>query len=150
MTWCAETGSIGCVKTIRRLRLSKRKACADIIDMNISDTQLDLVTQLMASASQRHRVISQNISNVNTPNYHTREVSFEKELESILSTDDLDAEQLATVITESEGLKERIDGNNVDLAREMGLMEKNSIIYSALSSVMASRLSILKTSITGQ
>lgn len=118
--------------------------------MNISDTQLDMVTQLMASAAQRHRVISQNISNVNTPNYHTREVAFEEELESLLSRDDLEAKHLSTVVTETEGLKERIDGNNVDLAREMGLMEKNSIIYSALSSVMASRLSILKSSITGQ
>lgn len=118
--------------------------------MNISETHLDLVSKLMASAASQHRVLGQNIANANTPKYHARQVSFEQELEDILDKENISTEDLGTVVGYAEGLKERVDGNNVDMAREMGLMEKNSIIYSALSNILASRLSILKSSITGQ
>lgn len=118
--------------------------------MNISESQIDVVSKLMAATATRHRVIGENIANANTPEYRSREVSFEEDLASILSEEELDTEHLDTAIQYATGLPARMDGNNVDVAREMGELEKNAIIYSAYSNILALRINMLKSSITGQ
>lgn len=118
--------------------------------MNISESHIDVVNKLMAATATRHRVIGENIANANTPGYRTLEVAFEEELKTILSQDDVDLNDLDPVVKYSTGLPSRVDGNNVDTAQQMGDLEKNAIIYSAYSNILALRMSMLKSSITGQ
>ena len=102
----------------------------------------------MTAAATRHRVIGSNIANANTPKYRTREVSFEDELSRLIAKEDLQPEDLETTVRHTVGLPTRNDGNNVDVAREMGQLEKNALIYSAYSNIMALRINMLKSSIT--
>ena len=41
----------------------------------------------------------------------------------------------------------RMDGNNVDIDQQMANLSENTLDYQSLESVMASRISILKTAI---
>ena len=41
----------------------------------------------------------------------------------------------------------RLDGNNVDIDQQMANLSENTLDYQSLESVMASRISILKTAI---
>lgn len=118
--------------------------------MNVSETQLDIVSKLMANAATQHRVIGENIANANTPEYRSRNVAFEDELTSILKREKIVPEDLESVIGFAKGLPARLDGNNVDVAHEMGQLEKNSVIYSAYSNILALRVNMLKSAITGQ
>ena len=46
----------------------------DITDMTVKPSQFDTLSQLIHASEQRHKVISNNIANVNTPGYIRREL----------------------------------------------------------------------------
>lgn len=50
---------------------------ADTTRMGVTPSQFELLARLVDASSLRHRVIAQNVANVNTPGYHRRDVSFE-------------------------------------------------------------------------
>ena len=94
----------------------------------------------------KQNVISSNIANINTPNYKTKELTFDNVLNKTLSTNNL---QLSTTnskhiqitpqvdhtkpqLKEVQGLEEQNDGNNVNLDTQMSEMAKNTAIFQAL------------------
>jgi flagellar basal-body rod protein FlgB len=99
--------------------------------------------------SERQKVISGNIANINTPNYKTKELVFEQELKK--SSDDL---RLKTThqhhiafdltkpnvkgpqLTEVKNLPEQNDGNNVSLDKQITEMSKNSVVFGALQAAI--------------
>ena len=48
--------------------------------MSIQTNQVDLLTRLLAASEQRQQVISNNIANVNTPEYRSLELQFDDAL----------------------------------------------------------------------
>ncbi len=95
--------------------------------------------------SERQKVISGNIANINTPNYKTKELVFNQELQK--ANDDLklktthnkhiefDLENQQTPgphLVEVQNLLEQNDGNNVSLDKQITEMSKNTVIFSAL------------------
>lgn len=95
--------------------------------------------------SERQKVISGNIANINTPNYKTKELVFNQELQK--ATDDLklktthnkhiefDLEEVKTPgphLVEVQNLLEQNDGNNVSLDKQITEMSKNTVIFNAL------------------
>ncbi|PKN13997.1 MAG: flagellar basal body rod protein FlgB [Deltaproteobacteria bacterium HGW-Deltaproteobacteria-24] len=95
--------------------------------------------------SERQKVISGNIANINTPNYKTKELVFEQELQQ--ANDDLklktthnkhiafDLENPKTTgpqLVEVQNLLEQNDGNNVSLDKQISEMSKNTVIFNAL------------------
>ncbi len=96
--------------------------------MSLTIPQSDLLARLMDVAQLRHRVISQNLANVNTPGYHQREVSFEDAFARALGKQgEKGALQVAPRVVEAQGGVARQDGNTVDLDRELGNLNKNSL-----------------------
>ena len=96
---------------------------------------------------ERQKVISGNIANINTPNYKTKELVFENELENVNKTKMLEmhktnSSHLGNINTsntnskpslvEVKGLEEQNDGNNVSLDTQMSEMSKNKIIFDAI------------------
>lgn len=104
-----------------------------------------LITQAMTAAGLRHRVIANNLANVNTPGYKALSVTFEEELSKRL---DNPAGVKAKVV-ESDA-PERVDGNNVDLDAELNAMTKNSLLYQAAAQILASRVGSLRSAISGR
>lgn len=103
------------------------------------------LNQAMTIASLRHRVIANNLANVNTPNYKALEVSFEEELSQHVGNP---AAAKPTVV-ESDS-PERADGNTVDLDRELGALNRNSLLYQAAAQIMATKFAALRSAISGR
>ncbi|MHC1700521.1 MAG: flagellar basal body rod protein FlgB [Humidesulfovibrio sp.] len=111
---------------------------------------------------QRQNVVMSNIANVTTRNYKPRKLAFEEDLQSALQ---LDARGKMTR-TDKGHLPSEFDVNGfkgkgltdykprvvygedvVDLDKEMGVMAKNSLMYNALSDIIAKSFSGLQTAI---
>lgn len=116
--------------------------------MSIQLSQLELLSHAMEFARQNHRVISQNIANVNTPNYQARELSFDSLLKSLEKNSD--SGQISALETRLvEGSPVRTDGNNVDLDREIANLKRNDLIFQTLSQLIGSKIDLMKTAMRG-
>ena len=108
--------------------------------INVMGAALDATTK-------REAIISNNIANVNTPNYKRKDIRFETELKNAFirangdSVDfrvkDLDLEALEPeVYTDYAKLSYRYDGNNVDINTENGIAAANQIKYNGLMEIL--------------
>ena len=98
----------------------------------------------------RHRVIADNIANVETPGFTRSEVMFEEKLrEALRSQRDNDDRfvQLTPEVRADRTSPARLDGNNVSIDREMTDMVKNSLDYEALIQLMGLKGAMLRTAI---
>lgn len=104
----------------------------------------------------RNEVISNNIANVDTPNYKRQDVEFESyllaQLEGANSSSlkktvagmDLDS-LTSTIYTDSNLLSYRLDGNNVDIDTENVELASNQLKYQALVSSINNEFSMIKS-----
>lgn len=112
----------------------------------------------------RNEAISQNIANVDTPGYKRKTVIFEDLLNKALedskfkgfgadkgrisiSESDLD-EVKPIVMEDNKSLSMRLDGNNVDIDKEMADMSKNTIQYNVLIQRISSSFRSIKSVIS--
>jgi flagellar basal-body rod protein FlgB len=107
-----------------------------------------LLAQILDAAAMRHRVIAQNVANVNTPGYHRREVVFEADLARALASGEQPGSVKPHVII-ADG-PERVDGNTVDIDREMNDLTRNALLYEAAAQLITSRLASQRASIAGR
>lgn len=109
----------------------------------------DLLFNQLSFRSDRQKIISSNIANINTPNYKTKDLVFESELKKVQDQNDLklsvtNSKHMASFETSKssteprlvtlKGLEEQNDGNNVNLDTQMSEMSKNKMIFDALQS----------------
>jgi flagellar basal-body rod protein FlgB len=124
---------------------------ADNTGMTIMPSQFSLIGKLLDAAATRQRVISQNVSNVNTPGYRRQEVRFEEELSRRLQDrPDVSLDDLAITVEETRGLPERADGNTVDIDAEMGQQTRNAVLYQTYSQLLATKLAMMRSAISGR
>jgi flagellar basal-body rod protein FlgB len=118
--------------------------------MKLSGSGFEILTQVMNAASLRHQVISQNIANVNTPGYHRLEVSFEDEMAKALRhTGGGPPPVVKPQVHVGDG-PERVDGNTVDIDREMGDLARNALLFEAAAQIVTSRISSYRAAIAGR
>lgn len=115
------------------------------METNVSG--LGVLAQLLDAAALRHRVIAQNVANVNTPGYHRREVTFEADLAKALATPGSPPAKPKVVVADGP---ERVDGNTVDIDREMNDLAKNALLYNAAATIVQSRVASLRAAIAGR
>ena len=100
----------------------------------------------MSRATQRHALLTNNLANVNTPGYKRRDIDC-----NITLTEEqnkfglLHPEDQPTTDTSSI----RVDGNNVDLEREVMTMSETELRYQTLTDMTANYFSQLKSVIQG-
>jgi flagellar basal-body rod protein FlgB len=109
---------------------------------------IDVLRRVMDAAALRHKVIAQNVANVNTPGYRRLAVEFEDEMGKALEAGTPVSEVTPTVVV-ADG-PERVDGNTVDLDREMGDLTKNGLLFQAAAQIAASRMASLKAAVAGR
>ena len=112
-------------------------------------SQYHLIGNALRNAEQNHRVVSQNIANVNTPGYQTKALSFDDFVKQVRSgeaenkfVDELPVERV-------DGLVDRVDGNNVDIDQQLGEAKKNALEFQTYSQLLAAKMSTLRKAITG-
>ena len=87
---------------------------------------LNQIESFMHLASFREALVANNIANLDTPKFRTRDVDFEAELRNA----QMDASgSFAPNVREVRGLVERPDGNNVDMDREGMLLAQSQLMY---------------------
>jgi flagellar basal-body rod protein FlgB len=109
---------------------------------------IGLLSRVMDAATLRHRVIAQNIANVNTPGYRRLEVTFEEDLARALATPAGGIPVKPRVVV-ADG-PERVDGNTVDIDQEMGDLTKNALLYQAAAQIVTSRMATLRAAVSGR
>lgn len=114
--------------------------------MHASDIS-ELLYQKLNYTSERQKVISTNIANINTPEYKTKDLSFEDHLNKIKSNDlklttthknhipfSSQTNSLSPMkLYEVENLEEQNDGNNVSLDKQISEMSKNAVMNDAIA-----------------
>ena len=111
--------------------------------------QMDLLGSALDASEKGHRVVSQNIANVNTPGYKTKRLEFEKLLEQLQSPDAKMGSEERLPVKDVAGLEDRVDGNNVNLEKEVAALKKNALEFQAFSHLLASRVSTMRRAISG-
>ena len=117
--------------------------------MRSFDAQVDVLGRLINAADMRQRVISHNLSNVNTPNYQRLDVDFESQLAAELGQSNKVTDATQPVIYQTPGLVARADGNNVDMDQEIGQMNKNALLQQAYLQLLGTELNQMRLAIEG-
>ena len=114
--------------------------------MNIQSDREATLLHLLAQTSKRSGVLNGNIANINTPGYKRREVSFEHAMAQAIERGGsmLEVEAETTIDEATPG---RIDGNNVDLQRELALKDQNGVLYDAYLTLLESHYRALDAAI---
>ena len=118
---------------------------------SLFESHIQLTGKVLDMRLMRQNVVMSNLSNIKTPNYKSRRLEFEADLQAALS---LDAKGKMTRTSDNhlpavfspdgfgpdmiKGFKHRIihGEDNVDLDKEMAVMAKNSLMYNALTTVL--------------
>jgi flagellar basal-body rod protein FlgB len=94
--------------------------------MPILDTpMLGVLARYLDVNAFRGAVLTSNLSNVDTPNYKTRDVDFSAEMQRALGGE----ASMAPVARPVRGLMERPDGNNVSADRESLLLAETQLRF---------------------
>ena len=112
-------------------------------------SQIDLLGHALRFAQQAHGVISQNIANVNTPGFMTKQLSFDQFLETVQTHNSDSSPPDDFQVEMAKGLVPRADGNNVDLDQEVANLKKNGLMYQAFSQLLAAKMDTMRRAITG-
>ncbi len=128
-----------------------------------ADKTPQLLKKALDSQSERHLLISSNISNIDTPGYKAKDIDFKGALRDALGSSDglamrtthsghigpnrSDIKGLqAQPFTEADASKS--NGNNVNIDKEMMKLAENQISYNATIQLIAKRSSTIRSAIT--
>ena len=103
--------------------------------------------QFLELTTAREQTVADNMANVDTPGYHTRDINFQQALESADSG--FAGASLAPRIVPVNGLMERPDGNNVDIDREGMMLAKSQLEYQLGAGLVKDRFHQLLSAING-
>lgn len=132
-----------------------------MLESILSSAPSNILEKALAASALRQKMISNNIANVNTPGFKKSEVLFEDKLQEAMSqtqlplvrTHDnhLDATNSSSNLTPSVMVDNttsmRLDGNNVDIDKEMATLAKNSIYYNSVAQQLGKNYSMLLSAI---
>jgi len=132
----------------------------------VTSPQLRVLEQALEASSLRHKLISNNIANVNTPGYKRSDVNFAAALQATLAGMDPGSKKLplratherhivpartplaTPVVVTDTNTSVRRDDNNVDIDIEMANMAMNTIYYQAVAQMVNRYFANISTAIT--
>ena len=127
-------------------------------------TTLVMLENLIDFQYDRHTVLATNIANIDTPGYKGSDLRFSDELKkaasskgsmSLKKTNEkhlpLKAGDLKGVthqVAPSSGTVHRLDGNTVDLDKEMAKLSENSLYYNTAVQILSKKLGLIRTAVS--
>ncbi|SRR5579884_95617 len=124
------------------------------------DKTIGLLAQALDLRSEKHRVITANIANQDTPGYKATEVNFKEALQSAFESSPLvlsqtDPAHLSPVgsasgvshATISPQSSQRLDGNTVNAEKEMTKLAENTLYYTATTQIISSKFKAIENAI---
>jgi flagellar basal-body rod protein FlgB len=131
-----------------------------VVKSILSSPQETVLEHALSASALRHKVISNNIANVNTPGFKRSDVAFEDQLEQALTPTMGDLTRtharhiagrrpgsggFSPQVTTDTTTTVRTDGSNVDIDAEMAGMAKNTIYYDAVAQQLGRYFSQIKS-----
>lgn len=125
--------------------------------MKLFSNSINLLESSLAYSSRKQKVISNNIANVDTPNFKAQEVSFKTELDrASLKAKRVDNRHLEfkrgssnIEVNTRATTSYNHNGNNVDIDKEMADMAENQIYYNVLVDRMNGKFNSLREVLKG-
>ncbi|MEO2014423.1 MAG: flagellar basal body rod protein FlgB [Fuerstiella sp.] len=118
--------------------------------MAIQSNQVDLLKRLVTAAEQRQQVISNNIANANTPDYKSLELKFEDALAAEITKKGKSIGRPAEIsVTQTPRLTSRADGNNVDIDKQLGLLNKNAMLQQLYLQLIGTDMNQMRRAMEG-
>ena len=119
--------------------------------MTLIPSQYRQLATMLDVTSLRQRVTAQNIANINTPAYKRLEVEFDPSsaLKADMMNQGVSSSREGKVI-ESAGGSSRVDCNNVDIDLEIHDLNEHSGKYNTFVQILASKITQMRTAITGK
>lgn len=113
----------------------------------------NIMNKAIDSAWKRQEMLTENITNIDTPGYKRKDINFEKVLRAeVAKTGDMhkvDINQLyGEILSPYSSFQHRLDGSNVDIDWEMAELSKNKIKYDALVTQTSRHLQRIKSVIS--
>ncbi len=112
-----------------------------------------VLASTMDACAERNRTIANNVANADTPGFRRSVVNFEDTLKDMLrdgTVNDVEqARRLKASVETDDTPSTRMDGNNVNIDREMADLARNSIEYNALVEFTRLKSGMLTTVISG-
>lgn len=133
--------------------------------INIFDKNLTLMEKSLSLRSQRNQIVASNIANRETPGFRAKDLVFEKALEKAFHSDrpgplnvtdprhfDGSRREPLELVTGQEinsfNPDPRMDGNTVNLDKEMAKLAENQLMYQATTRAISWKFHQLKSAIT--
>jgi len=117
------------------------------------DRNFPMLQNLLTWASKRQQALGANIANLDTPGYRAKDYTFEGELGSSLSMIATSEKHLAPFHEDSSarmievGGEEKLNGNNVDIERELTEITKNGVEYITMIQYLNHKVRTLRSAI---
>ncbi len=121
---------------------------------------IDAMEAYMGRLTQRLEIVNSNLSNIDTPGFKTKDISFHATMQELLSENSVElrtdrAEHSAGSIPvfpqpqvfEVQGLTSRADLNNVNLDQEMKKLGETSFAYSLITQMIRGKFRTIASSI---
>ena len=128
-----------------------------------TSTNIPALSEVLNFAQARHGVLVGNLANINTPGYHTRDLSvetFHQKLKEAISQSRTQNQPISPGISQSESgdpmrqVRETLtnvlyhDDTNVDLEKQTAEITKNQFLHNFALTVMTDQMSLLQTAIS--
>lgn len=123
---------------------------------------IGIMSSALDASALRQKSISNNIANVNTPNFKPTKVSFEELLQQTVQSQFIGKRTNEKHVTigesggipspkmEQENIVFKNSGNGVDVDYEMTQLSQNTIWYQSLTYGLNEEFNLIKTSIRGR
>jgi flagellar basal-body rod protein FlgB len=135
-----------------------------------NDQNILLLQKCLDAAAMRHKVISNNIANASTPGFKASDISFQGEVRQVIQKNNNVKESIDLKTTNSKHIAlsaanlselvprvisinntyRQIDGNNVDIDREMTTIAENSLAFRTYTRLIGDSFSQITSAIKGQ
>lgn len=114
---------------------------------------IEILSEVLDFRSERHKVITSNIANMDTPNYRPKDIVFKEELESIINNKD----RIKMTGSRGRSLSEQsnpagradfevIDsGERVNLDSEMAKLTENNLMHNLTVELLVRKFRVLNT-----
>ncbi|RFB19070.1 flagellar basal body rod protein FlgB [Bacillus sp. HNG] len=129
--------------------------------MKLFSNTIHSLEKALDYSALRQKVISNNIANVDTPNYKAQDVSFKNLLSNEMNSqlranrtnekhfEFTSSKRLNSLLATKNDTAYNHNGNNVDIDKEMTLLAENQIYYNAVTERISGKFNTLKTVIKG-
>jgi len=119
--------------------MSLLTSVVDENSMNGITRQVEMLSNHLQLNTKRHQVTSNNIANVNTPGFKAVEVVTLPKPPNVSN----DGTQRRYSVRLKKG-HARLDGNNVDIDKEIGQLKKSSLQHKVFTQLIASKIRQLR------